>query len=148
MSGLTQLARFAAVATVNLGVNLGVLALGVRVLDLPGRLGRPGLLLAQGAAVLAATSLGYVLHARVTFTEARRAAGAGRVGRYAAVAGGALALQVPLFALLMALLEPLSPGSAALPFLANILGGLLLFAGSFVLNRIWTFQATPPDHHG
>lgn len=147
MSGLTQLARFAAVATVNLGVNLGVLALGVRVLDLPGRLGRPGLLLAQGAAVLAATSLGYVLHARVTFTEARRAAGAGRVGRYAAVAGGALALQVPLFALLVALLEPLYPGSA-LPFLANILGGLLLFAGSFVLNRIWTFQATPPDHHG
>jgi putative flippase GtrA len=141
MSDLGQLARFAAVATVNLGVNLAVLAVGVRVLALPSRLGTPGLWLSQAAAVLAATSLGYVLHARFTFTEARRKAGVGRVGRYGAVAGGALAVQVPLFAVLMAGLGRLWPSAPWLPYVANVLGGVLIFLGSFALNRAWTFQA-------
>lgn len=143
MSDVAQLARFAAVATVNLGVNLAVLAIGVHALTLPERLGAPGLWLSQAAAVLAATSLGYVLHARFTFTNARRREGAGRVGRYGAVAGAALAMQVPLFALLMAGLTRLWPGAAALPYVANVLVGVLIFVGSFLLNRTWTFQA---DH--
>lgn len=145
MSGTAQLARFTVVAAMNLGVNLGVLALGVEVLELPRQLGPAGLLVAQAAAVFVATSLGYLLHGRFTFTEARRVEGAGRVARYWTVAGGALALQVPLFAVLMALLERGWPGSPALPFIANILGGTLIFVGSFLLNRAWTFQATTRD---
>lgn len=146
MKATSQLARFAAVATLNLGVNLGVLALGVQVLELPVRLGPVGLLLAQGAAVLAATTLGYVLHARYTFTNARRAGGAGRVSRYGTVAGLALALQVPLFAALMAALSRFAPGVPGRPYVANLLGGVVIFLGSFVLNRVWTFQAhsNPP----
>lgn len=147
MKGFVQLARFALVATLNLGVNLAVLAVGVHALHLPERLGRPGLWLAQGVAVLAATSLGYVLHARFTFRDGQRAAGAGRVGRYGAVAAGALAVQVPLFAVVVEALGRFWSG-AALPFVANVLVGVLIFAGSFLLNRIWTFQAHHSDHDG
>lgn len=136
-----QLVRFAAVAALNLGVNLGVLALGVRVLELPTRLGHAGMLLSQGAAVLAATSLGYVLHARFTFTNARRREGVGRVGRYGTVAGLALLVQVPLFGVLMALLSRLAPEMPGRPYVASILVGVCIFVGSFVLNRIWTFEA-------
>lgn len=141
MSPSKQLARFAAVATVNLGVNLAVLALGLQVLRLPERFGTAGLLLSQGAAVLAATTLGYVLHARYTFTNARRAAGVGRAGRYSTVAGLALVVQVPLFGAIVAALAGLAPGIPGRPYVANILGGLCIFLGSFVLNRVWTFQA-------
>lgn len=52
MSGLAQLVRFALVAAFNLGVNLGTLAVGVRVLGLPARWSNVGLLAAQMLAVL------------------------------------------------------------------------------------------------
>lgn len=142
MSGFGQLLRFAAVAAINLGINLGVLAVGVRVLGLPARFGNVGLLTAQAAAVLAATSAGYVLHAKFTFTNARRAEGLGRVGRFWSVAGAALLVQVPLFAALVRALRAVVD-SALIPYAANVLGGVVIFVGSFLLNRIWTFQANP-----
>lgn len=145
MNKLPQLVRFAGVATVNLGVNLGVLALGLRVFALQARLGTTGLVLSQAAAVLAATSLGYVLHSRFTFTSARRPAGVGRLGRFWGVALGSLALQVPLFIAIITVLRWLAPAAAGLPYAANILGGAVIFLGSFVANRRWTFQAHSKD---
>src|SRR5581483_5951702 len=67
----------------------------------------------------------------------------GRFGRYWAVAGLALAIQVPLFALLVRGLRAM-PGletASAVPYVANVLGGVLVFVGNFAVHRIWTFRS-------